>query len=167
MNEAINKEIIKVCTHKYKKECEKAHENVKKAGYTITKYNGRYVVRNEKTNKSVIIKKPTPNSKMRWIEYDTGKHIAIYEEGEIPKFDFKNYLDTPKNKEKNINENNKYKEIKYEIQIAKEGIKRQEKYVEKAKEEINKAINKLEYETKILQSYKNRLENARKEIKKL
>lgn len=167
MNEAINKEIFKVCTHKYKKECEKAHENVKRAGYNITKFNGRFIVSNEKTQKSVSIKLPENKYENTYVLYDTGRKRAKCNNGEIPKFDFKNYLDKPKNKEKNIIVNNKYRHIRYEIKNEKYYIKMAEKYVEKAKEEINQAIEKLERETRLLQNHKNRLDNIRKEIKNL
>lgn len=47
--------IIKVMTTQYKKDAKEAHQIVEAAGYTITKNNGHYYIRNEKTHRHCCI----------------------------------------------------------------------------------------------------------------
>lgn len=52
-NETLNKAIYTVITTKYKKDAQEAHRLVESEGYVIYKDNGKFVVRNDKTCKTI------------------------------------------------------------------------------------------------------------------
>jgi len=88
MTEEVNKAILEVITHQYKKDCPEAHKFVQSLGYTIKKVDGSFKVVNEITHKDV-------SYKYYW------RAESIYLSGQYTHFNskinFVNYLNTPFN----------------------------------------------------------------------
>lgn len=101
----VNEAILKVMLTQYKKDAKEYHEIVEKAGYTITKYNGLYHVKNKETGKELWAKKDyvwwSKYSSRQWtiiIELN-GLRVKKYKSGQSIPLDFVSYLDKPMNKE--------------------------------------------------------------------
>lgn len=91
----VNQAIYVVLTTQYKKDAKKAHSIVEAAGYQITKFNGDWHIRNDKTGRTVYIHYPKYNSRS-YREYidgnGNGKKAKISR-----KFNFVGYLEKPLN----------------------------------------------------------------------
>lgn len=152
-----------VMYHQYKKDCNNplSHEIIKNLGYKIEKYDGRYIIENIKTGKRISI---VTKYKKPYVEYDTGKGRCYFEWGEIPNFDYINYLEKPFNKEyRREIITSKYRGIRNELSYHKRWLNYKKDEVEKAKKAIQKAIENLEYQINELNKEKNSINNIRKE----
>ncbi len=97
MTEEVNKAIIKVITHQYKKDCPEAHKLVQDWGYTIEKKNGSFRVKNENTNKEVYFENDIYYDSPYGVIYVHHKRIALKKKDQINKINFVKYLNTPLN----------------------------------------------------------------------
>lgn len=84
-NREVNEAIYRVATAKYKKDDPVAFDLVERAGYEVSKYNGRWHISNPTTFKSVVYS--------RWGSFGSNGRVPFNN-----KINFVNYLETPYNR---------------------------------------------------------------------
>lgn len=167
MTDEVNKAIIDVITHQYKKDCPEAHKLVNNLGYTIEKMNGEFTVINETTRKYVSYKRYWREERI----YLNGQCEFANSE-KMSKINFVKYLNTPFNSYLYTeNGYGKYVDTKsdavrkYEVlRIAKHNAKFCRDEIISQDEKLKRAIEDYQRWTKY---YKEQAEKHDKEIEEL
>ena len=167
----INEAIARVMTTQYKKDMGEALEIVKTAGFQVVKYDGEWMVRNPKTNRTVVIKSKGYRA---WIEYGSvrtlRKEINVNKLFET-KFDFEGNLRKPLNRVWYYLENERWNDrsatkVKYEnLDWKKKTLKWRRENVEKTKKKIEELQRALFREMQSVVEAEKDLEKIRKDLK--
>lgn len=168
MTDEVNKAIIEVITHQYKKDCPEAHKLVQDWGYTIEKIDGAFRVTNDHTLKCV------------YINYYDGiamyGHETIYDKNRLYKINFVKYLNTyyndylynshgyPKYVQNVSDAVEKYKKLK----IAKDNLEYHNEEILVENKKLQKLLEEhkmqIEYHTVSIEKYNEKIAKLRKEF---
>ncbi len=160
--EEINNAFFDVMFHQFKKDCNNplSHEIIRNLGYRIEKYEGRFLIINDKNGKRISI---ITTRRKPFVAYDTGKGRTYFEWGERPKFDYINYLEV-----KRFVDYREYGESKSKIKYrniyqCKSMMEYYRKEVEKCEKEIKNKLDEIKRYTKNITEYETELNSYRKE----
>lgn len=167
-----NEMILRVLQAKNKKDDKEAFNYVEKVlGFSVRKCDGFQIINGEK---NLFITFHSWESSLDYIYLYSGqrRNSKIYR-ANFCKFDFYNYLTTPKNKEySNLIANYGYVDTKYKriidrFKIIKDDIKRYEDYIEEEKSYLQSAMDKyakrVSYDTSMIAKNKEKIKELRRE----
>ena len=167
MTDEVNKAIVEVITHKFKKDCLEAHKLVQDWGYIIEKVDGVFCIRNTETHKYITC----------LFTWNLIPYVCLWgkKQYNLYKINFVKFLNTPYNNylrteygyrrfsrshSDAVEKYEKLKMAKHNLEYHNEAILEENK---KLQELLEKHKKQIEYHTESIGRYNKEIEELRKE----